>query len=100
MAKSGKPLNPYYQGPASDHFNGTRFFNPDGIPREVSRIQKDLGSKDRSRLNTYLESVREIERRIEKIEQHNASNANRELPSAPIGKPRAQMESQFDPPPS
>ncbi|MBX9455288.1 MAG: MBL fold metallo-hydrolase [Rhizobium sp.] len=30
--KSGKPINPYYQGPASDHFNGTRFFNPDGIP--------------------------------------------------------------------
>jgi L-ascorbate metabolism protein UlaG (beta-lactamase superfamily) len=31
-AKSGKPINPYYQGPESDHFNGTRFFNPDGIP--------------------------------------------------------------------
>lgn len=23
--------NPYYGGPTSDHFNGTRFFNPDGI---------------------------------------------------------------------
>jgi L-ascorbate metabolism protein UlaG (beta-lactamase superfamily) len=32
MAKSGKRINPYYQGPKSDHFNGTRFFNPDGIP--------------------------------------------------------------------
>ena len=32
MAKSGKPANPYYQGPVSDHFNGTRFFNPNGIP--------------------------------------------------------------------
>ena len=31
-SKSGKPTNPYYQGPVSDHFNGTRFFNPDGIP--------------------------------------------------------------------
>jgi L-ascorbate metabolism protein UlaG (beta-lactamase superfamily) len=30
--KSGKPTNPYYQGPVSDHFNGTRFFNPNGIP--------------------------------------------------------------------
>ena len=27
----GKPKNIYYQGPKSDHFNGTRFFNPDGI---------------------------------------------------------------------
>lgn len=32
MPKSKKPANPYYQGPKSDHFNGTRFFNPDGIP--------------------------------------------------------------------
>ena len=64
----------------------------DGITREVSRIQKDLGSKDRSRLNTYLESVREIERRIEKIEQHNATNAHRELPSAPIGVPDSWEE--------
>ena len=31
-SKSGKPTNPYYEGPVSDHFNGTRFFNPDGIP--------------------------------------------------------------------
>lgn len=23
--------NPYYQGPVTDHFDGTRFFNPDGI---------------------------------------------------------------------
>lgn len=23
--------NPYYLGPASDHFDGTRFFNPDGV---------------------------------------------------------------------
>lgn len=23
--------NPYYGGPASDHFNGTRFYNPEGI---------------------------------------------------------------------
>jgi hypothetical protein len=32
MAKSAKPVNPYYRGPVSDHFNGTRFFNPDGVP--------------------------------------------------------------------
>jgi L-ascorbate metabolism protein UlaG (beta-lactamase superfamily) len=32
MPRSSKPANPYYQGPKSDHFNGTRFFNPGGIP--------------------------------------------------------------------
>jgi hypothetical protein len=26
-----KSKNPYYQGPVSDHFDGTRFFNPGGI---------------------------------------------------------------------
>lgn len=28
---NAKRPNPYYQGPASDHFDGTQFFNPDGI---------------------------------------------------------------------
>jgi L-ascorbate metabolism protein UlaG (beta-lactamase superfamily) len=41
MAKSAKRINPYYQGPKSDHFNGSRFFNPDGTPpgtlRDVMR---------------------------------------------------------------
>lgn len=64
----------------------------DGITREVSRLQKDLGARDRNRLNTYLEGVREIERRIQKIEQYNASNTQRELPSAPFGVPDSWEE--------
>jgi L-ascorbate metabolism protein UlaG (beta-lactamase superfamily) len=28
---TAKRHNPYYQGPVSDHFDGTHFFNPDGI---------------------------------------------------------------------
>ncbi|MGV1836605.1 MBL fold metallo-hydrolase [Rhizobium rhizogenes] len=28
---SGKKQNPYYQGPVSDHFDGLRFFNPEGV---------------------------------------------------------------------
>jgi L-ascorbate metabolism protein UlaG (beta-lactamase superfamily) len=32
-AWAGRPRgNPYYQGPLSDHFDGTRFFNPGGTP--------------------------------------------------------------------
>lgn len=27
-----KSHNPYYRGPVSDHFDGTRFFNPGGRP--------------------------------------------------------------------
>jgi hypothetical protein len=64
----------------------------DGITREVNRLRKDLGASDRNRLNAYVESVREIERRIERIEKHNASGEHRELPSAPVGVPDSWEE--------
>ncbi len=64
----------------------------DGIGREVTRLQKNLGARDRSRLDSYLEGVREIERRIQKIEQYNASGVKRELPAAPIGVPDSWEE--------
>ena len=28
--RKGSDMNPYYSGPVSDHFDGTRFFNPEG----------------------------------------------------------------------
>ncbi|MGH9324517.1 MAG: DUF1552 domain-containing protein, partial [Vicinamibacteria bacterium] len=59
----------------------------DWITGEVARMKRDLGQEDRARLDEYLENVREIERRIQKIEQHNASGEVRELPDAPIGVP-------------
>ncbi|MGE0814196.1 MAG: DUF1552 domain-containing protein [Vicinamibacterales bacterium] len=64
----------------------------DGITREVGRLQKDLGAADRARLTTYLESIREIERRIARIEQKNASGEERELPAAPFGVPDSWEE--------
>jgi hypothetical protein len=59
----------------------------DWITDEVDRVKRDVGPQDRARLDDYLENVREIERRIQKIEQHNASGEVRELPDAPIGVP-------------
>ena len=53
----------------------------------MARLQKDLGAGDRARLDAYLDDVREIERRIQKVEEHNASGDVRELPDAPIGVP-------------
>jgi len=64
----------------------------DGITREIARFREQLGTGDRNRLNSYLESVREIERRIEKIEQRNASGDERALPTAPIGVPDSWEE--------
>jgi hypothetical protein len=59
----------------------------DVISHDVTRLKRDLDSRDRGRLDTYLENVREIERRIQAIEAYNSSGVKRELPSAPIGVP-------------
>jgi hypothetical protein len=59
----------------------------DWVTQEVQRLSKDLGAGDRRRLQAYLEDIREIERRIQKVEAYNASGEPRELPGAPIGIP-------------
>lgn len=64
----------------------------DWISDEVARVKRDLGPTDRARLDDYLENVREIERRIQKIEEQNRSGEVRELPDAPIGVPDSFSE--------
>jgi hypothetical protein len=59
----------------------------DWISQDVARLQKGLGPSDRNRLNQYLDDVREIERRIQRIEKYNASGEARALPAAPLGVP-------------
>jgi hypothetical protein len=59
----------------------------DWVTQEVQRLSKDLGAGDRRRLQAYLEDIREIERRIQKVEAYNASGEPRELPGAPMGIP-------------
>jgi hypothetical protein len=61
----------------------------DWIAASVGRLNKDLGAADRARLGDYLDDVREIERRIQKIEAYNSSGEPRELPGAPVGVPDA-----------
>ena len=64
----------------------------DWIPSEVARLKGTLGPSDRNRLDAYLENIREIERRIEKVEERNQSGELRELPDAPIGVPDSYSE--------
>src|SRR5438874_1101793 len=52
----------------------------DWLSGSVSRLQKELGTADRARLSDYLDNIREIERRIQKIEAYNSSGEPRELP--------------------
>jgi hypothetical protein len=59
----------------------------DWVTSEVARISKGLGADDRRRLDQYLTEIREIERRIQRVEATNASGEPRDLPGAPMGVP-------------
>jgi hypothetical protein len=71
----------------------------DWVQGEVAHVKRDLGATDRQRVDRYLDSVREIERRIQLVEARNSSGEERELPEAPAGVPdsfREHMELMFD----
>jgi len=59
----------------------------DWITRDVARLQQRVGASDRQILMEYLDDIREVERRIQRIEEHNRSGEARELPNAPVGVP-------------
>jgi hypothetical protein len=48
----------------------------DAVTAKVARLQAKLGASDRNKLDEYLESVRDIERRIQKAEEQS----DRDLP--------------------
>jgi hypothetical protein len=69
----------------------------DSIKEDVADLQTGLGTRDRSRLNDYLENVREIEQRIQRAEKQSASDVK--VPDAPIGIPDSfgdHVALQFD----
>jgi hypothetical protein len=59
----------------------------DWVTSEVARISSGLGPDDRRRLDQYLTDIREIERRIQRVEASNTSGEPRDLPGAPMGVP-------------
>ncbi|MEZ5288009.1 MAG: DUF1552 domain-containing protein [Vicinamibacterales bacterium] len=59
----------------------------DWITESANDLKASLGAADRARLTDYLDDVREIEQRIQKVEEFNASGEPRELPGAPAGVP-------------
>jgi hypothetical protein len=59
----------------------------DWVTAQISQLRKQIGAADKARLNEYLENIREIERRIQRVEARNASGEAREFPEAPIGVP-------------
>src|SRR5947199_10710478 len=46
----------------------------DFVKDDMARLGKELGPADRARVDQYLESVRDVERRIQRSEQQVADN--------------------------
>ncbi|PWU08985.1 MAG: hypothetical protein C5B51_06810 [Terriglobia bacterium] len=70
----------------------------DAVTGDVRRLQGGLGATDRNRVAEYLDTVREIERRIQLAEKQN-SNPNIAVPSTPAGIPddhQAHTKLMFD----
>jgi hypothetical protein len=59
----------------------------DWVAGEVEGLKAKLGPTDRRRMDQYMENVREIERRIQRVEERNRSGEIRELAGAPAGVP-------------
>ena len=57
----------------------------DRVQGEAQRLQASLGMQDRRVVSDYLDSVREIERRVQMAEKQ--SNTELTIPDAPIGTP-------------
>ncbi len=62
----------------------------DAIMTETNGLQRTLGARDRATVSDYLESVREIERRIQN--SSNQAIADVTLPEAPVGIPYSYDE--------
>jgi hypothetical protein len=58
----------------------------DEITSEAADLQRSLGAKDRGTVSDYLESVREMERRIQKVSTEQGGS-ELSLPEAPAGIP-------------
>jgi hypothetical protein len=63
----------------------------DWVREDIGRLQKKLGPSDRTKVTQYLDTVREVERRIQKAE---AQTADTHLPDLdrPVGVPAAYAD--------
>jgi len=63
----------------------------DSVTEEMRRFQLDLGAGDRNKVEEYFESVREVERRIQRAEANVAENPLPDL-DRPVGVPAAYAD--------
>ncbi len=63
----------------------------DRVKTDISRLQRELGSNDRTKVDQYLESVREVERRIQIAEAGVTENPTPDY-ERPVGVPAAYAD--------
>lgn len=63
----------------------------DFVKDDLSRLERTLGPSDRAKVGQYLESVREVERRIQKAEAGVKDNPIRDL-DRPVGVPASYVD--------
>jgi hypothetical protein len=63
----------------------------DWVRDDISRLQKSLGAEDRQRVGQYLDSIREVERRIQKAESDTGDDRLPDL-DRPVGVPASYAE--------
>ena len=63
----------------------------DSVTDEITRLQNKLGPEDRNRVSQYLETVREVERRIQKAEADTKDNPLPDL-DRPVGVPASYAD--------
>jgi hypothetical protein len=63
----------------------------DWVREDIARLQRQLGPDDRARVGQYLDTVREVERRIQKAEADTAENHLPDL-DRPIGVPASYAD--------
>jgi hypothetical protein len=63
----------------------------DSVKEGVARLQKKLGPGDRTRVGEYLDTIREVERRIQRAEAQTADSRLPDL-DRPVGVPAAYAD--------
>jgi Protein of unknown function (DUF1552) len=59
----------------------------DMVSDDAQSLQRSLGARDRAMLNDYLDTVRELERRVQKSQAQDLSHLK--LPNVPAGNPES-----------
>ena len=63
----------------------------DSVTEELTRLQKKLGAKDRNKVDQYLQSIRDVERRIQRAQTKTIENPLPDL-DRPVGVPASYAD--------